>query len=826
MNKQQSLFKSFLPHIGALAFFFVIVIIYFNPIFQGKILQQGDIQNFSGMVKELLDYGKSSGWTGSMFSGMPSYHISGYETGIDFIGSFKGLYERFYNNSVGPIFLMLITSYIFFLILGARPLLAVMGAVGITFSSYNPIIISAGHVTKAWALAYTPLILGGMVWIFRQKYLSGFILFSFGLALQIVSNHLQITYYTGLFCAILFLGYIFHCIKTKEYKILAKSLGVLLLGLALAVLSNISGLYTNYESGQESMRGKAELSSVETGDAPTSTGLDIDYAFAWSYGKTETLSLLIPNIMGGSSGYALGKDSHLYKELKANGQNLGKEVRANTYWGDQPFTSGPIYFGAVICFLFVLAFFLINHPYKWCLLGAAIFFIMLSWGRNLAWFNEFLFYNLPMYSKFRTPSMSLVIPGFIFPIMAVMALMQLAKGEISQIKLKKALLYSLSIVGGICAILWVLPSLFFDFSSINDAKMQAPDWYLDALILDREALLRADAFRSLVFVVLSSALIFWYMKSKNKAKTMVYISSCFLVLVLCDLWQVDKRYLNDDNFMTKKAHAASSFQPSAADNEILKDKSLSYRVLNLNNPFAESGTSYFHKSIGGYHAAKLRRYQDLIDRRLNLEMGIFIDALNNNPTQESILMALQKCSSLNMLNTKYIIYNPAQAPIENPFRLGNAWFVDDYQLVDSPDQEIEALNTINIAKTAVINKLFAANVEGLVLSPDSTAHIEMSFYAPDMVEYKSSSQKDGFVVLSEIYYPYGWKATIDGKPVPINCVNWTLRGLVIPAGEHEIKLVFDPDEVRTFGYIGTFFSGLLLALVLGYFVFCMYRRLK
>lgn len=827
MNNVKTFLKSLLPHLGVFIFFFAIIFVYFFPVFEGKVIQQGDIDKFNGMAQEVIEYGKPSGWTGSMFSGMPSYHITGYSTGVDFIGDAKYyLFESFQGNSAGPMLFMLIFSYILFIVLGANILTAAGGAIMVAFSSYNPIIISAGHVTKAWALAYTPLVFAGMALVLKRKYLVGFILFAFGLALQIAANHLQITYYSTLFCGILFIGYMVSCIKDKKSGDLLKSLGVLTLGVIIAVGSNISNLYTNYELGQESTRGKTELTPKDTDSGPVSTGLDINYAFAWSYGKAETLTLLIPDALGGATGGYLDNDSHLYKEMKAKGAQVGSKIQTYTYWGDQPGTSGPVYFGAVVCFLFVLAFFVTSNKAKWWLLGATIFFVMLSWGRNLMWFNEFFFHHLPFYNKFRTVSMALVIPGFTFPILAVMAINEIIKGQLSKERLKKALIYTISVVGGICLIFWMMPGMFFDFQSPADESYGMPDWYLDALILDRKSLLQSDAFRSLVFVLLSAALVFWYIKAKDSKKTIIYIGIGFIVLVLCDLWQIDKRYLNDDNFITKKAHQEMVHKESVADKEILQDKSPSYRVLNLNNPFQETATSYYHKSIGGYHAAKLRRYQDLIDARLHPELNMIISTLSNNPTEASIMSTFQRCTSLNMLNAKYVIYNPGQAPLVNPFHYGNAWFVDSFRFVDSPDEEMAALETLNPLTEAVIDKRFADNLKSLQIVPDSTAKIELVTYAPDQLEYKSSSTKEGLAILSEVYYPYGWKAYIDGNQVPISRADWILRAIVIPAGDHQIKLVFDPDEVKVCGVINTILSGMLVLMLLACIVMYVYRKIK
>jgi hypothetical protein len=823
--------KSTLPHIGALALFFLLVLIYFHPVFEGKVLQQGDITHFAGMSRELVEYGKPSGWTGSMFSGMPSYQITGYSTGIDLVGWVKGsILGAIHSETAGPILMLLITAYILFLIIGTPWWLAVLGAIATAFSSYNLIITVAGHVTKAWTLSFVPLVLSGLLLVFKKSYWPGFLVFAFGLSLLIVSNHLQITYYTALFCLILFIGFFVDCLLKKEYKHTGITSGILAAGVLIAVLANINNLYLNYESGQESMRGKSELTPLadEQSDAPASSGLDKDYVFDWSYGKGEILSLLVPNVMGGASGGTLGKDSHLYKELKAHGAQPGNQFQTYTYWGDKMFTSGPVYFGAVICFLFLLSFFIVRKKSKWWLLGAAVFFIVLAWGRNLAWFNDFMFYHFPYYSKFRTVEMALVIPAFIFPILAVMALNDLIAGKMEKQKSKKALFWSAGITSAICLILWIMPGTFFHFESAYDAQFtnQVPDWYYAALIDDRKALLQADALRSWLFILLAAVLIFVYIQAKNQKKILPYFAVGLILLVACDLWMVDKRYLNEDHFLPKRTYNEQLFPKSVADQAILEDKSLSYRVLNLRNPFQDAGTSYYHKSIGGYHAAKLGRYQDLINRRLSKELSAIVARFTPNATLDSIIDVFHSTPTLNMLNAKYLIFSPEQPPIVNPRIFGNAWFVNSYRFVETPDEEMAALDTLDPKTEAVFDKQFEGTIGNLQIIPDENASIQLTAYFPNRVEYTSSSSQKGLAVFSEVYYKNGWKATIDGQAAPISRADYILRAIVIPEGEHNIQFVFDPDDIRVCGIITTLFSALLMLLVMGGLGFYTYRKLS
>ncbi|GHV11691.1 hypothetical protein FACS1894162_7300 [Bacteroidia bacterium] len=632
-------------------------------------------------------------------------------------------------------------------------------------------------------------------------------------------------------------------LTSKPMKRAGITTGILAAGVILAVLANFNNLYLNYESGQESMRGKAELTPQGQAEAetPVSTGLDKDYVFAWSYGKAETLSLIIPNVMGGGSGGALGKNSHLYKELKAHGAQVGKEIQSATYWGEKPFTSGPVYFGAIVCFLFLFAFFIIPKNYKWWLLGATVFFIFLAWGRNFAWLNDWMYYHFPAYGKFRTVEMALVIPAFIFPILAVLALKELiedapmglqVKPARTNSALKKSLYWSAGITGGICLLLWLMPGAFFNFESSYDAQIQAqvPDWYYGALLEDRQDLLKSDALRSLIFIALAAGLVWVYIQSKNRKKTLPYLAAGLVILVLIDLWQVDKRYLGERNFASKKNYQAQSFPKSTADNLILQDPALSYRVLNLNSPFNESGTSYYHKSIGGYHAAKLGRYQDLIDRRLTKEINQIISAFQTATSFEDLNVVLANCPTLNMLNTKYIIYHPEQPPLVNPYIDGNAWFVDSCKFTNTPDEEMAALETLNPKTEAVFDKSFATVIPaqaGNVMSSvvetphPQTATIEMTAYYPNRVEYTSSSSQTGLAVFSEVYYKNGWKAFVDGERVAISRADWILRAITIPAGKHHIEFVFDPDDVRTAGTVTTIFSGLLVLLLIVSIIFVM-----
>lgn len=817
------LVKKSVGHLIAIGVFLVLVLVYFAPsVIDGKSISQGDMQKYSGMSQELEQYyekeHKGSAWTGSMFSGMPSYHIAVYETPPNFLTYVEKVVKSINYLGASIVLTGLICFYLLMCVMGVKRWLAIAGAIAFAFASYNIIIIVAGHITKAYVIAYMPLTLAGMVLLFKQKPLWGSVLFTLGVALSIMNNHVQITYYLAIFCLFVYLGYAAQMIKEKTYKTLAKTSGILAACVILAVLPNMGNLYSNFEVAQESMRGPSELTQVTTGnEGKVSGGLDKNYAFEWSYGKGELLTLLVPNAYGGETGGTLDNTSELYRTLKAKGQQVGREIQSYTYWGNQLFTSGPVYFGALICFLFVLGMFVIRNPMKWWIAGGSLFFIFLALGRNMDWFNDIMFHYLPMYNKFRTPSMALVIPGMTFPLIACWGLKEIFSGKVDKALFKKGMIGALSIAGGLSLILWLMPSLLLSFRSMMDAQYQLPDWYYNALLLDRASLTQADALRSLIFILLGAALLFVYQIAKDKTKTGTIVMAGIALLILVDLWPIDKRYLNNEDFVTQKPHETYTATP--ADKEIVKDTDVSYRVLNLNNPFQETNTSFFHKSIGGYHAAKLRRYQELIDYRLTGEIQTIIDSLKNAKTEEELTAVFAKTPTLNMLNTRYIIYNPSQPPIKNPDAFGNAWFVNRFEVVKNADEEMAALNKINPKKTVLVDIRFKNGIRGMSLDSDSASWIKLVSYKPNELVYKANTSTDRLAIFSEIYYPHGWKSYIDGKEVPHFRADWILRGLLIPTGEHTIEFKFIPDGYNTANLIASISSGiifLLFLLAIGY----------
>lgn len=829
----QSILKKVSKHVVALLVFLVVTTVYFAPaVLEGKQVRQGDMDKATGMGHSQMEQyektaqpGEFSAWSDAMFGGMP--YVATYGNPAPDLPGYGWLEAPLralgYGNAA-MVFTGLVCFYLLMCIMGVNWWLAIAGAFAFAFASYNIIIIEAGHITKAYVIAYMPLTLAGMALLFKKKHLWGAILFLLGVAFSIRNGHIQITYYLVLLCLFLYISYVIKQIKQKSLGELGKVTAIMAGCVVLAVLPNARDMYVNWDLGKNSIRGATELTTTTPSGEKISSGLDKDYAFEWSYGKGELLTLLIPNAYGGGSGGTVGADSELYKELRSKGAQVGKEVQTYTYWGDKIFTSGPVYFGAVVCFLFVLGMFVIRNSVKWWMFAAAVFLTLLSFGRNLDGFNTFMFHYLPMYNKFRTPEMALVIPGMIFPLIGLWGLKQILTQQVDRPLLKRGLIGALAITGGISLIVWLLPSLFLGFQSPMDAQYQLPDWYYHALLLDRASLASADALRSLIFILLSAALVFWFATAKNKTTAATVVSAGMAVLILADLWPIDKRYLNEKNFV--KERSVDRYKPTAADQAILKDESPSYRVLNLNSPFLETSTSYYHHSIGGYYAVKLRRYQELIDHRLSQEISRIIGSFQQAKTPADLMGAFSEVPSLNMLNTRYIIYNPEQPPLVNPFAYGNAWFVQQVEIVDNADAEIAALNTINPLHTAVVDRRFAADLEGFAPQPDSTATITLDSYRPNKLVYTSKTSSEQLAVFSEIYYQPGWVATIDGKPAPHFRADWILRAMLVPAGEHRIVFEFKPEGYVIASNVSAYSSFLILLLLVAAIVYSTVKYSK
>lgn len=838
-GQKNSIVKQLLPHVFAIVCFLIVTSVYFSPLLEGKVLRQSDVQQYNGMSQELRSYyneeGQSSAWTGSMFSGMPSYHIGVWGTSPNFLSYLEMPLRALGGDSAGPIFAAMLMAYILFCMMGIGVIPSILGAIAYSLSSYNLIILDTGHVTKAWVIAYMPLIVAGLTAAFRKKYILAGLLMALGLALQIKNNHLQITYYTAIMCVFIYIGLIIDNVRKKDISGLAKSTAALAIGVVIAVLCNFSNIYANFEMSKTSTRGKSELTQIaQEGDKKSSSGLDKEYVFAWSYGKSETLSLLVPNVKGGVS-KMYDENSDVYKNLinliqsgKLSNQDANQlYMGTREYWGDQPFTQGPVYLGAIICFLFVLGMFLIKHPVKWLIFAATLFFIFLSWGSNLEWFNDWFFYHFPYYSKFRAVSSALVIPALTVVIIAAWGIKEFFSSDIDKKKLQTYLFISFGITGGLCFILWLAPEIFFNFTAPGDSLrgLNIVDEYYQVLLGERRDLLTADALRSFIFILLTAVTLYISLKMKgDKQKMAMYVSVVVVILVTVDLWGIDKRYLNNDSFQPKKAQAETrTFPMSNASKAILEDKSVSYRVLNLNNPFEESGTSYFHKSIGGYNAAKLKRYQELVDYKITGELRNIYESFGTQNV-DSIVSSFEKNTALNMLNARYIIFDPQQPPLVNPYAMGNAWFVDKYSFVNNADEEIAALKNLNPLEEAVVDKRFEDTLKGVSISPDSTATIELLEYKPNYLKYKSSAKGEQLALFSEIYYDKGWEAYVDGEFVPHVRADWTLRAMPVPAGEHEIEFRFIPHGYNMACTITTASSGVLILMLIGSIILFFYRK--
>jgi hypothetical protein len=805
--------KKFLPHIIAVLLFLILSIIYFSPVLEGKQLNQHDTSTTIGASKEIADYNKTHKdvalWTNSMFGGMPSYLIAlPMKSALTVVYSLTNLYNW---RPVSFTFLYFLGFYIALLLFGVNPWLAIIGALAFGFSSYNFIIIAAGHNTKAIAIGYMAPIVAGLYYAMKKNLWTGGAIFALFLALQVYDNHLQITYYTFLIVLIFMAFELFSAVKSKQIPDFLKRTGIIALFALLAVGSNIGRLWTTYEYGEFSIRGKSELTSEK---ANRTSGLDKDYATGWSYGIDETLTLLIPDFRGGSSMSGLDEKSESAKILKQNGvQDANNIVKQLAYWGDQPFTSGPVYVGAIVFFLFILGLFLVKTPVRAWIIAATVLSVALSWGHNFMPLTDLFLDYFPGYNKFRTVSMILVIASFTMPLLGILTVQRILDGGIDKKEWRKALLWSTGLTAGVSLILALLPGIAGSFMSGSDS--QFPDWLKSAVISDRQALLRSDAFRSAVFILLSAGVLWAFVEKKLKLNTSLILLGG---LILIDQWSVDRRYLNNDNFVSA-SEAKIPFKASAADQGILKDKTPDYRVLNLAvSTFNDASTSYFHQSIGGYHGAKMRRYQELIDYHISKEIQQISQRLPKVRSAAGVDSVFMGLNVLNMLNTKYLIYNPNAVPLQNRHALGNAWLVDKYRLVDNADQEIAALGVIDPSREIVVNKKFEGDLKGVTFKKDTAATISLTSYSPNKLEYLYNSSGDQLAVFSEIYYPKGWDAFIDGKKVPYFQADYVLRCMAVPGGNHNIEFRFEPKSYSLGNRISQWSSLILLLLLLGIFV--------
>lgn len=802
-------FKSqVLPHIIAVAIFLVITIVFFSPIFFGnKVMQQSDVLQGLGAGQEIREYREATGeeplWTNSMFGGMPAYLIDILYPGEEIINTLHQIYSFWLPRTPDLIFKAMLSFYILLLLFGVRPYLAIAGAIAFGLGTFNLISLEAGHIWKVDAIAYMPLVLAGIHTTLKGNRIWGFTLTALALAFEIDSNHLQITYYLMLIVLIYGVAMLIHAIRRHELKPFITNAAIVVAGVVLAVGTTAGRLWNTYEYGQYSIRGASELSANE--QAESGSGLTRDYAFAWSIGKLETLTLIVPDFAGGSSNRGLDQDSETAAFLASNNVNRQQmnQILSNipTYWGEKPFTSGPTYTGAIICFLFILGCFLAPKEHRIWLIVATVLSVVLAWGKNFAAFNDFMFNYFPGYNKFRVVEMSLVMALLCMPLLGFLGLESLREKGFTQITQKKFLVAS-GITAGLLLTLLIFAGAGDYEASVDQQLLSAgyPQDLVETIRDDRQSIVQSDAFRSLFFVVIAAALIFFYLKKKINYALMAAGLGLF---VLIDMWGVGKRYLDEDNYV-RASNRLGFFEPTEADQFILQDTT-QYRVLNLQNTFNDGRTSYFHASIGGYHGAKIRRYQDLIDHHLVNEINALIQQLQQGNR------SFNNIPVLNMLNAKYIMAGSNRnAVITNPNALGNAWFVSQIQTVNSPDEEIEALGNINPAQTAVVDvSLFP--VEQTNYSEEGS--IKLVEYQPNYLKYEANADGESFAVFSEIYYSDGWKVLLDGQEVDHVRADYILRAMPVPAGDHTIEFVFDPNSYQI-GSTITVISSILLVLVL------------
>lgn len=825
-------FKKLLPDAVAVLFFVVIAFAYFYPaVTEDRILAQHDAVAGIGSGREMQEYMEKTGertrWTNSIFGGMPTYQMAPSYDSTDTLSFIQKVYHLFLPTYVWYVFIMLLGFYILLRAFDFRVWMAALGAVLWAFSSYFFIIIAAGHIWKLLALAYIPPTIAGMVLTYRGKWMSGGVVTALFVALQIVSNHPQMSYYFLFVMLFMAIAYGVTAWREKQMEKFVKSTLVLVFAGVVGVCVNLSNLYHTYEYSKESMRGKSELVKANAADQ-TDSGLERSYITQWSYGIGETFSLLVPNVKGGASVPLAANEKAMEK---ANPAYRSLYAQLGQYWGEQPGTSGPVYVGAFVMFLFVLGLFIVKGPMKWALVAGTVFSIMLSWGHNFMGLTDFFIDYVPMYSKFRAVSSILVIAEFTIPLLAMLALKEVIERPGLLREQKKSFYISFGLTGGLSLLFALFPTLFFP-SYVSSMEMNAlqgaiPADQLGAILANleevRRSLFTADAWRSFFFVVAGCVVLGGYLLKKWNAKVTV---GALLVLCLADMWSVNKRYLYDEQFVSKGTEMKPFLKPSETDQEILKDTTLDYRVLNMaTNTFNENNTAYWHKSVGGYHAAKLRRYQEMIEEHIQNEMQTLFKKIPEVGARLEEI-PVEETPVLNMLNTRYYILplqQGATAPLFNPHALGNAWLVDEVKYVADANEEIAAIHGLNPMKTAVVDKRFAEEVKQPAAPHDSLDTIVLKSYAPNALRYEVNTKQGGTVVFSEIYYP-GWRSYIDGKEVPHGRADYILRAMNVPAGKHDIEFVFDPQSLHVTETIAFIALGIMLLGVLGAVAMSLRRK--
>lgn len=821
--------KKWLPDVLAVVLFAVLAFAYFYPAdIEGRILFRHDSSANKGAGKEQGDYKKRTGettrWTNALFSGMPTYQLAPSYKSQKPLTTAADAYHLWLPENVWYVFAYLLGFYILLRAFDFRQHLAALGSIMWAFSTYFLIIIAAGHIWKVMALAYLPPMIAGVVLAYRGKYLWGLLVTAIFAAFEINANHVQMTYYYLFVIVPMVVAYLIEAVRTKQLAHFGKATLVCAAGVMIALCINLSNLYHTWEYSKETMRGKSELVKENTANQ-TSSGLDRDYITQWSYGIDETWTLLVPNTKGGAS-VPMSMSETAMKHADPNFAEIYQQI--GQYWGEQPGTSGPVYVGAFVLMLFILGLFIVKGPMKWALLFATLLSIMLSWGKNFMGLTDFFLDYVPMYAKFRTVASILVVTEFTIPLLAMLALKKIMDDSEVLAKNMKYVYVAYGLTGGIALLFALMPTLFFS-SFISSSEVAAlnslPKEYVQPIMSNlsemRQAVFTADAWRSFMVITIGMLCLMLYRMRHLKGNYMVGI---LLVLCLVDLWQVNKRYLNDSMFVDK-IEREKPIETTATEQHILQDKSLDYRVLNLaSNTFNENETSYYMKSIGGYHPAKLRRYQDLIDMYIQGEMQSLFSAVGQAAGDMTKVNGDSICPVLNMLNTKYFIF-PLQGgqtvPIQNPYTLGNAWFVDNIKYVDNANSEIEALGKMNLRHEAVADRKFEA-VLGKSVRQDTLSLVNITAYEPNRLTYDVMSDKGGVIVFSEIYYP-GWTATVDGQPAELGRVDYVLRALNIKPGKHKVVLEFFPktvDTTETIAYVA--YALLLLAIAL--LVYSEYRR--
>ncbi|MXV14434.1 YfhO family protein [Hufsiella ginkgonis] len=810
-------------HLAVVGIFLVLCFVYFSPVIKGLVLPQSDVQQAQGMQREIMQFkdkdGKAPLWTNAMFGGMPAYQIwARYPSNITtYVISF---FSSVLPNPLYTVLLYMLGAYLLFYTLRMNAWLAAAGAVAFAFTSYNFILIEAGHSNQALAIAFFAPIVAGFIQVFRKNYIMGAGITALALAIEIRCNHVQMTYYLFIALLIFILIELFHAVRGKTLGDFMKSIGWLAAAAVIAVGVNAGTLWTTYEYGQESIRGKSNLT---TDKAQSNGGVDRDYAYGWSQGVGECITFLVPDAYGGGRSTKVGKDSEVEKVLTARqvpaDQALGFAQQMPTYWGEKPFTSGPFYFGAIVVFLFIFGLFIVRDRLKWWILIATVLSLFLSFGRHLPFISDLFFNYFPLYNKFRTVESVLAIAGFLVPILAILAVKEVAFHTADPKTLIKKLLYSLYITGGILLIVLLVPTLFFSFkSSTHEQFVQGLVQYVgdrnfaeaigNALVADRISIARMDALRSLFFVLVGAGLMWALIRQKMAAQFTFIVLG---LVILTDLWMLDRRYLNNDNFV-EDTQLKAQYQPREVDQLIMRDTSPDYRVLDLTSPdWSQSATAtFFHNTVGGYHAAKLKRFNELLLKQFN-------GAINEDV--------------LDMLNTKYVITNSQEQTGGQSQRIqnrasaaGNAWFVPQITYVKNADEEMAAINSFDPRKVAFVSSEFKSSLDAARLgAPGPNDFIKLVNYHPDHLTYEYSAGKDVFAVFSEIWYDKGWNAYVDGKKIGYVRANYVLRAAELPGGNHKLEFKFEPASYYT-GEKISLVSSILLVLALGFGIYQESRK--